>query len=127
MVPVSRDELMPMRLLILGTDLGLSGRRNVRNRSELHAGEPGRNVGNKLGTWDCLAALLGKKARRGVLISTSAFTKEAVDYAENLEAKIVLIDGDRLATLMVEHNLGVSVVQAYEVKRIDSDYFSEEV
>ena len=72
-------------------------------------------------------ALLGKKARRGIFITTSAFTKDAVEYAENLEAKIVLLDGERLAKLMIEHGLGVNTAQSYEIKRIDSDYFSEEM
>jgi len=64
-----------------------------------------------------------KKARKGVFITTSAFTKEARDFAAGIESKIVLIDGDELAELMIDYNLGVSIQNVYEIKRIDSDYF----
>ena len=72
-------------------------------------------------------ALLGQKARKGILITTSGFSKDAVEYATSLENKVVLIDGETLAQLMIEHDLGVSRIVTYEVKRIDSDYFEEEV
>lgn len=68
-------------------------------------------------------ALLGQKAKKGIFITTSSFTQEAVEYAQSLENKVVLIDGNKLAQLMIEHNLGVSAVTSYEIKRIDSDYF----
>jgi restriction system protein len=71
-------------------------------------------------------ALLGQKAKKGIFITTSGFTQEALDYAENLENKVVLIDGERLAQLMIAHNLGVSTVTSYEIKRMDSDYFVED-
>jgi len=71
-------------------------------------------------------ALQGHRARKGVFITTSAFTREALDYARMIESRIILIDGDRLAKLMVDHGIGVSTVGTYEVKRLDSDYFSEE-
>ena len=71
-------------------------------------------------------ALLGRKAKKGIFITTSGYTQEALDYAQSLENKVVLIDGVRLAQLMIEHNLGVSSVTAYEIKRIDSDYFVED-
>lgn len=71
-------------------------------------------------------ALAGNKATKGIFITTSTFTKEAVDFARSVSnSKIVLIDGDELAELMIDHNVGVSVAQVYEVKRIDSDYFAE--
>lgn len=71
-------------------------------------------------------ALAGNKATKGIFITTSTFTKEAVEFAKNVSnSKIVLIDGDELAELMIDHNVGVSVAQVYEVKRIDSDYFAE--
>lgn len=70
-------------------------------------------------------ALLGKKAHKGVFITTSEFSAEAVRYAENLERKVVLIDGRKLAELMVKHNIGVSVKDTYEIKEIDTDYFNE--
>lgn len=71
-------------------------------------------------------ALQGQRARKGVFITTSSFTKEALDYVSMIESKIILIDGERLASLMAEHNVGVSVIGQYEVKKIDSDYFDEE-
>ena len=68
-------------------------------------------------------ALLGQKASKGVFITTSSFTKEAVEYASSVDRKVVLIDGTKLATLMIEHNVGISTVRIFEIKRIDSDYF----
>jgi restriction system protein len=73
-----------------------------------------------------VGALHGKKARRGVFISTSTFTSEALNYAKNIEDKVVLIDGDALAQLMIDHDVGVSKVAEYAVKKIDSDYFTED-
>lgn len=70
-------------------------------------------------------ALQGQRARRGVFITTSQFSREALDYAELIEASLILIDGKRLSELMVQYNVGVSEVAAYTVKRIDSDYFDE--
>lgn len=60
------------------------------------------------------------------MITTSAFSKEAHDYASRIESKIVLIDGEQVAQLMIDHGLGVSPVAIFEVKKIDSDYFSEQ-
>lgn len=71
-------------------------------------------------------ALQGQKARKGIFITSSTFTKEAVEYVKNIESKIILIDGQLLAELMIDHNVGVSPVAAYEVKKIDSDYFIED-
>ncbi|MCK4393599.1 restriction endonuclease [Candidatus Bipolaricaulota bacterium] len=71
-------------------------------------------------------ALQGQRARKGIFITTASFSREAVDYASRIENKIVLIGGERLAQLMIDHNLGVSPMATYEVKRIDSDYFAEE-
>jgi restriction system protein len=70
-------------------------------------------------------ALQGKRAKKGVLITTSTFTKGAVQYASNIESKIVLIDGEKLVQLMIEHNVGVSTTASYEVKQIDTDYFEK--
>lgn len=72
-------------------------------------------------------ALQGHRAKKGIFITTSDFTKEARDYVSRIESKIVLIDGETLAQLMIENNVGVSSVISYEVKRIDSDYFTDEV
>ena len=71
-------------------------------------------------------ALQGQRARKGIFITTSSFSKDALDYVKNIESKIILIDGERLAELMIEHNVGVSPVASYDVKKIDSDYFIED-
>jgi restriction system protein len=73
-----------------------------------------------------VGALAGHGAKKGVFITTSTFSKDARDYQPKNEIKIVLIDGDQLADLMIDYNLGVSVVTTYEVKRMDSDYFGED-
>lgn len=70
-------------------------------------------------------ALQGKNARKGILITTSTFSKEARDFTSRIGTKIVLVDGEELAQLMIEHNVGVSTTDVYEVKRIDTDYFDE--
>ncbi|MGI8480900.1 MAG: restriction endonuclease [Chthoniobacterales bacterium] len=72
-----------------------------------------------------VGALAGKKAVKGIFITTSAFHDNARDYAEGLHQKIILIDGRRLAELMIEHGIGVAEEHAYSVKKIDSDYFDE--
>lgn len=71
-------------------------------------------------------ALQGQRARKGVFITTSFFTKEASEYASLIESKIILIDGEHLSMLMAEHNVGVSTVGQYEIKKLDSDYFDNE-
>lgn len=73
-----------------------------------------------------VGALQGQRARKGVFITTSDFSREARDYAGNIDSKVVLIDGEQLALLMIDHNVGVATTQVYELKRIDSDYFAEE-
>ena len=72
-----------------------------------------------------VGALMGQKAKKGVFISTSKFTKEAKEFATNIDSKIVLIDGEQLTQLMIDNDVGVSKVGAYEIKKIDSDYFEE--
>ena len=72
-----------------------------------------------------VGALSGKRSKKGIFITTSEFTKEADDYARNIDFKIILIDGKRLANLMIEHNVGVSTAATYQVKKIDSDFFQE--
>ena len=71
-------------------------------------------------------ALAEHRAKKGVFITTSSFTKEALASVNKHDARIVLIDGEKLANLMIDHSLGVTLEASYEVKRIDSDYFSEE-
>ena len=73
-----------------------------------------------------VGALAGQRAKKGVFITTSHFTKEAIEYASQMDTKIVLIDGEKLSGLMFENNLGVSVQNVYEIKKIDTDYFEEE-
>lgn len=84
---------------------------NVIGRPELH-----KFVG----------ALAGQGAKKGIFITTSNFTKEALEYTPKNETKIVLIDGEQLAQLMIDYNLGCTTQQIYELKKIDSDYFGEE-
>lgn len=72
-----------------------------------------------------VGALHGQNARKGVFITTSSFSKGAVEYARGLQDKVVLVDGDLLANLMVDYGVGVSLERSYEVKRVDSDYFTE--
>ncbi|MEQ1822852.1 MAG: restriction endonuclease [Fimbriimonadaceae bacterium] len=72
-----------------------------------------------------VGALAGQGAKKGVFITTSTFTREASDYAKTIDYKVSLVDGVQLAGLMIEANLGVSLVQRYDVKRMDSDFFSE--
>ncbi len=74
-----------------------------------------------------VGALAGKGAIKGIFITTSTFTKEAITYCENLTSqKIVLVDGNKLVELMVEFNIGLYTEQIYEIKKIDLDYFLEE-
>jgi restriction system protein len=71
-------------------------------------------------------ALQGQRARKGIFITTSDFSKEAFDYVSRIETKIVLIDGKQLAQYMIDHNIGVTSIAKYEVKRIDTDFFEED-
>lgn len=72
-----------------------------------------------------VGALQGQRAKKGVFITTSSYTAEAIDYALRIDTKVVLIDGQLLANLMMDFDVGVSVSASYIVKRIDSDYFEE--
>ena len=71
-------------------------------------------------------ALHGKRASKGVFITTSSFTADAAAYAEGVTPRVILVDGKRLARLMIDHNVGVTSYRKYEIKRIDSDYFAGE-
>lgn len=73
-----------------------------------------------------VGALAGQGAKKGIFITTASFTKEARDYVPRNETKIVLIDGEELTQLMIDHDLGVTTQRTYAVKRIDSDFFGEE-
>lgn len=68
-------------------------------------------------------ALQGQRARKGIFITTSDFSRDAKDYASRIENKIVLIDGEQLAQMLIDNNVGVTTVANYEIKRVDSDYF----
>ncbi|MBA3885009.1 MAG: restriction endonuclease [Acidobacteria bacterium] len=68
-------------------------------------------------------ALQGQRARKGVFITTSNFSKEAEAYAASIQSTIVLVNGAQLAELMIDHGIGVALVNTYEIKRLDSDYF----
>jgi len=70
-------------------------------------------------------ALQGQRAKKGVFITTSSFSRDAEDYAERIDNRIVLIDGEALTDLMIDFNIGVTGVDTYEIKRLDSDYFEE--
>lgn len=74
-----------------------------------------------------LGALAGQGAAKGLFITTANFTKEAKDFAsKNLQSKIVLVNGEELCNLMIEYDLGVSTIEIYKIKRIDTDYFNDE-
>ena len=71
-------------------------------------------------------SLEGQRARKGVLITTSQFSQEAKDYVSRIEKKIILIGGEELAQLMIDHGIGVTEVRTYSVRKMDLDYFDEE-
>ncbi len=71
-------------------------------------------------------ALQGHRASKGVFITTSSYTREAREFSGMINTKIILVDGMELTNLMIDHNVGVSVVGTYDVKRIDTDYFEGE-
>jgi restriction system protein len=71
-----------------------------------------------------VGALMGKRARKGIFITSSSFSTEALMYVSNIDFKIVLLDGKRLAEFMIDYNIGVTETTTYQLKRIDSDYFT---
>jgi len=73
-----------------------------------------------------VGALAGQGAKKGVFITTSRFTNEAKEYQPKNEIKIVLIDGEQLADLMIDFDLAVSMMYTFTIKRIDNDYFEEQ-
>jgi restriction system protein len=72
-----------------------------------------------------VGALAGQGAKKGIFITASSFSKDALEYSPKNETKIIMIDGMQLAELMIEYNIGVSNQQTYEIKKIDNDYFGE--
>jgi restriction system protein len=73
-----------------------------------------------------VGALHGKRARKGVFVTTGSFSREALDYVEHIDPRVILIDGSRLGDLMIDFDLGVSTVESYDIKIPDTDYFSED-
>jgi len=73
-----------------------------------------------------VGALQGKRAKKGIFITMSSFSREALEYADNLDASVILIDGKKLANYMIENELGVSLKQSYKIYNVDTDYFIEE-
>jgi restriction system protein len=73
-----------------------------------------------------VGALHGKRAKKGVFITTSAFSSDATAYVEHIDPKVVLIDGRRLSELMIDFEVGVTTARTFHIKRVDSDYFEEE-
>ncbi|MCK4734799.1 MAG: restriction endonuclease, partial [Methanophagales archaeon] len=69
--------------------------------------------------------LQGKRASKGIFITTSKFSKSLIEYVSMIESKIILIDGEQLAKWMIEHDVGVSTIASYTIKKVDSDYFME--
>jgi len=73
-----------------------------------------------------VGALHGRRARKGVFVTTSTFKSDAIEYAAQIDTKVVLDDGRTLARLMILHGVGCSPAQTFVVKKLDSDYFVEE-
>jgi len=73
-----------------------------------------------------VGALAGQQAHKGVFITTSDFADTAIAYAKKVPQKVILVDGNRLAELMIQHNIGVSKSHSYDVKHVDSDYFDQD-
>ncbi len=71
-------------------------------------------------------ALQGQRAKKGIFITTSNFSRDAIEFASKIESKIILIDGDQLTEYMIDFNVGVTTTSKYELKKIDLDYFVEE-
>lgn len=75
---------------------------------------------------DFAGSLLSKKARKGIFITTSTFPQSAYDFVSSIDPRIILIDGNKLASYMIEHEVGVSTKVSYPIKEIDHDYFAED-
>jgi restriction system protein len=73
-----------------------------------------------------VGALTGQRARKGLFITTADYSADAIEFVSRIDTKVVLINGETLAQLMIDHNVGVSTTAVYDLKKIDSDYFTEE-
>jgi restriction system protein len=65
------------------------------------------------------------RATKGIFVTTSSFTRGAIEFVDKISKRVILIDGQELAALMVRHNVGVRVRTVYEIKKVDEDYFTE--
>jgi restriction system protein len=84
------------------------------------------NVVGRPAVQSFVGSLVGMGATKGVFVTTSKFSSEAIEFARHLTQRVILIDGQRLAELMIEHGVGVRLNRAVEFKRLDEDYFDEE-
>lgn len=73
-----------------------------------------------------VGSLVGLGATRGVFVTTSSFSRQATDFVRHLTQRVILIDGEQLTGLMIEHNVGVRTNRAFELKRLDEDFFTED-
>ena len=73
-----------------------------------------------------VGSLVGLGATKGVFVTTSTFSSHATEFVRHLTQRVVLIDGRQLSDLMIEHGVGVRVIQTLEFKRLDEDFFAEE-
>ncbi|HNR02081.1 MAG TPA: restriction endonuclease [Anaerolineaceae bacterium] len=80
------------------------------------------NVGSKE-IRNFVGALAGQRANKGVFITSSSFSKDALSYIQQIPQKVVLIDGQQLAQLMIDYDIGVSLEKSFHIKRVDQDYF----
>jgi restriction system protein len=87
--------------------------------------DPGNTVGRP-DVQGFVGSLVGLGATKGVFVTTSTFSAHAIDFVRHLSQRVILIDGQQLADLMIEHNVGVRVSRAIEFKRLDEDFFSED-
>jgi len=87
--------------------------------------QPGSTVGRPE-IQKFVGALAGQGAKKGIFLTTSSFSKEAWEYQPKNETKIVLIDGEQLAQMMIDHDLGVYPTNKYEIKKVDHDYFGDD-
>jgi len=72
-----------------------------------------------------VGALHGKRAKKGVFITTGHFAKNAYEYVKTIDPKVILIDGETLSNLMIEYSIGTTTIEEYQIKKIDLDYFEE--
>jgi restriction system protein len=84
------------------------------------------NVVGRPAVQSFVGSLVGMGATKGVFVTTSKFSAEAVEFARHLTQRVILIDGRRLTELMIEHGVGVRLNRAIEFKKLDEDYFDEE-